>query len=1119
MEDEEKSFKAFKSWKEETEKANKVVRDFYEILEDSFDISKKINNQYDKVYKSIGDSNKELDRTRLAIKEHLEIINKNEETQINIGEVIRRNTSKIEQLKTEQIANNQILEERMGLLREEARVKQDIVGYEREFRENLETITNSQQEISKILEKKRVIELESGGNLDHIKSTIEAMNAASLRGEEIDQEKYNNLTANMVKLKKLQDDEIFHNTNINDLTKDNEKTSELIEKSKEKQNILSGKLLSGVDKYNAAKEHDLNLRYQINKATSKKLKLEKQFGNLQADNVKRQEEVNNLRAKEADLVKEILNLTGKLNLWKLIQLGYERFVKLDKAAEDFRKQTGFSNTQMVELRKNAESINVEFQDMGIGIEEAYSSAKALTDVFGNTALVSKEAMTNVALMSANLNVAVEDSAAVLATFQGLGNASQEAAMNVMKVGAGFSKKAGVPFSLVMKDIANAANDTLSLLGANPTVLMKSAIAARALGTDLNKLVSSQRKLLDFTSSMNDELTLSALLGKNVSLQEVRRLLILGKSKDAAKATLEIVEDIGGIENMNYIQREQLAKTLGMELKDLTKMIAVKKQISDIENGTDMVAKERLRKQTETLRLLADQNDLSKQGVLDARESEIRQQKMQGIMTKLKNTMESIVVSLADILEPIITPLATTIIPIFKFIASIAKFLSPIFKGLLLPIELLAGLLGKVADEITEIMDESKGLSKELTSDLAKAILGTIGGIGMLGYLFFGKGGFRSLMTMIGKPFKAVVSMAKEIFTNSTKKGLVGDFIGQKLPVEAAKASESSTGIKDFLFNLASGLKDMGTGRVLFGAVNLLLATPGLIAMIPVAIAASILGVVGPLVEKGLSSLATGISSMGTLGVLKGVGVIALMGLSILGFAYAMKQFSGLKWEDVGLGILSLTTFTGAMTGLGALVSGPAGALLGVGLLALSGMMLVLSLNMKMLSEASEPLSKISFTNIGSGLLEFGKALTSLASVKKVSFGDLISKESVEGIEKLANMSENLQKSAKAIADISIAAAAFTSINSFADSISKLADSLGRLNDQLGAIKSEELSKLSQIASATTAPNTTTPTANTTLNTSGVENKLDKLTSLLVGGAIRVYLNGKLVNSAMAIDSG
>ena len=770
----------------------------------------------------------------------------------------------------------------------------------------------------------------------------------------------------------------------------------------------------------------------------------------------------------------------------LIKSGIDRFVELDKAAEDFRKQTGFSNTQMVELRKNAESINVEFRDMGVGINEVYAAAKALTDVFGRTSLISREAMQNVSLMSANLNVAVEDSAAVLATFQGLGNASQEAAMNVMKVGAGFSEKAGVPFSLVMKDIANAAGDTLSLIGANPTALMKSAIAARALGTDLNKLVSSQRKLLDFTTSMNDELTLSALIGKNISFQEARRLALVGKTEDAARATLDIVKAAGDFESMNFIQREQLAKTAGMELKDLTKMLAVDKQRTEIENGSDMAARKRLREQTATLKLLAEQNDLTKQGLLDSNENAIRQQKMQGIMAKLKNTMESIVVSLADILEPIITALATTVVPIFKVIASIAKVLSPIFKGLLAPIQFIAEMIGSWADGVSKFMDESKGVADFFKNDLVKGILG-LSGLGIMTYLFFGKGGPRSLMTMIGKPFKAVTSMAKEIFTNATKKGLVGDFIGPKLPSsvdEVGKISKvtkdvkSGTGIKDFLSNLATGLTKMGTGKVLFGAVNLGAAAVAFTVMTAGILGLGAVALLGEAVGLGLIALSLGLSSLGNPKV--GLGVLVLMGVSaaFVGFAYAGK--------------LAAEAFTSIAKAIPDAI-GPfiKFALISPLLYAAAGAISALSISLALFAGAS----------VGGKIISF------------------FAGDPFEKFQKLADLSERLKMSADAMRDISMAATSFVSINAFADSISKLADSLGRLNDQLGAIKSEELYKLSQIAAGANVSEKIAPSTNTTINTSGMEDKLDKLTSLLVGGAVRVYLDGKLVNSAMTISAG
>ena len=365
-------------------------------------------------------------------------------------------------------------------------------------------------------------------------------------------------------------------------------------------------------------------------------------------------------------------------LEKLLMLGYERFVALDKAAENFRKETGFSIHQMVQLRSDAESVNRQFQDMGVGVEQAYASAKALTDVFGRTSLATKETMGNVALLSANLGVAEADTANVLANFQGLGKATQEAAMNVIKVGAGISEKAGVPFKLVMNDIANASEQTTAMLGANPSKLMKSAIAARALGTDMNKIVSSQRKLLDYSSSINDELETSALLGRSISFQKSRQLAYDGDIVGAAKATLETVKRAGDFEKMSVYQREALAKAAGMELKDLTKMMAVEKQRDAILLGGDEAKKETLRKQDAELENLKNMASLDDADLVKQNEKAIMQQKMQGLMSNFANTFQSLLVSLADILEPIVRVTAMVLVPIFKILAALIRgMLKPI----------------------------------------------------------------------------------------------------------------------------------------------------------------------------------------------------------------------------------------------------------------------------------------------------------------------------------------------------------------------------------------------------------------------------------------------------------
>jgi hypothetical protein len=763
----------------------------------------------------------------------------------------------------------------------------------------------------------------------------------------------------------------------------------------------------------------------------------------------------------------------------------------------------------------------------------------------------------------------------------------------------------------MNDIANASEQTTAMLGANPSKLMKASIAARTLGTSMNAIVSSQRKLLDFSSSMNDELELSALLGKSISLQKSRQLAYDGDIAGAAQATLETVKAAGDFNKMSVYQREALAKASGMELKDLTKMLAVDAQKEEIRlRGTDE-QKKQLDLQEAALKTLEDEADLSKQSLLDQNESAIRQQKMQGQMTKLKNIMESLTVSLSDILEPIITALATTIVPIFKVLAAILKVtVIPLMKLMAEPLKLVGELLGGASESInkfgnymSETSDETKKFFAYFESGLGRVIKVIAGlGAGLLTLAFFGKGGLSGLLKLITKPFTSVASKAggllKKIPGVSKLTEKAGDLFGKKGADELTKTADktksvkSGTGVKDFLTNLAnglkkmggagvakgafnlliaspglitiipgavlaglipkkagdniesfltglaSGLKAMGTGKITGGAANLLLASVGLVTIIPGAIVAAVLGVVGKPIETGLKYLAKGIAYMGDTNVFKGALGIAAVGLSIIPFAFAMTMFSNVDWTSVGIGTLALIGFTAAAFGLGAILSSGVGAAifgagvigiaaLGVSLIPFAAAALLAGTGVKMLGEgiasSVDPilrLSQIDLTKAALGIGAVGVALTAFgagsAAAGLGSFvGGLLAGDPIKKMERLGAVGEKLKMTAEAISKISNVMSTFTVVDSFAKSIDTLSNSLSNLNDQVEKISMLKLAAITAIgAVGATASATTTPAATSNLNTSGIEAKLDTLTNLLTGGAVRVYLDGKDVSAAM-----
>lgn len=1130
----------FKKINDALKDSTREVQDFHDILTDVFDITKKVNSQYNKVYQELSktkNEHKDISNQIISQQKEYDKILSNLEN-LN-GELSALNAAQIDDKnRLEEI--NKLNLDRTKELQNQAEAEKTLIKLEESRKKNAAAIVINDKAVAENL-------LQQQGMAEKLKQIEKEMDDAQLQSihDGIDlTEEYNALTAKRE----------FYQKRLGSLMKTGNQYAEDGLKLEQRRLAIEASTTNAKNKLDLAKanieliKEGEAIQERMALTDGQIATIQKNITGEKGKKVEIERSLSGLQKKRAELEEKMNKLYAQLNLVKLIKLAFERFVQLDAAAENFRKETGFSINQMKQLRKDAEALNVQFADMGVSIEKVYASAKALADVFGRTSLVTKEALQNVALLSANLGVAETDSASVLAMFQGLGDATEEAAMNVIKVGAGISEKAGVPFSMVMKDIANASEQTTALIGANPSKLMKSAIAARALGTDLNKIVSSQRKLLDFSSSINDELEVSALLGKSISFQKARQLAYEGNIEGAAKATLEAVKSAGDFDKMNVYQREALAKASGMELKDLTKMIAVDKQRSAIMNGADEVKKKQLLAQEAELENLKKIDDLNNDDLVKQNEKALMQQKMQGIMTRLKNLVESLTVAFADILEPIVTPLMEILVPVFKLLAIILKnTIVPVLKLIAFPIQEAVKAVQKLFDgfnegkgEVTKTGEKVSEFFKFFESGWGYAlkIIGGLAAGGLLGMMMFGKLGTGALVEKIKTPFKLLGQLGKKIPVIGNvfdKKDIASEGIDKVK--NSSKSVPKGEGIKDFLTNLAAGLKEMGNVKVLFGAANLLIAAAPLAIIAPISLLVSVLGLVGKSIETGLKFLAKGIGYMGNSNVLKGALGIALVGASIIPFALAMQMFSDVDWTSVGIGALALIGFTAAAFGLGVLLSSGIGAAvfgagvigiaaLGVALVPFGIAALAAGAGIKMLgdgiSSSVDPimrLSKIDLTTTAVGITAVGAALSAFGGGSVVAgIGSLVGKflggDPIEKMEKLAAIGDKLKVTADSITSISTAAAQFGAIDMFADAIVKLSESLVVLNASINKFDAENISKLSQITSFADGATSNT-SASTATSSTGIESKLDELINLLKDGAIGVNIDGIKASKVLA----
>jgi len=808
----------------------------------------------------------------------------------------------------------------------------------------------------------------------------------------------------------------------------------------------------------------------------------------------------------------------------LLTLAVDRFIDLQKEAEDFRKETKLNVDQTKELEDTALKLNQEYQKFGVTLKDAYKASGDLMNNLGNVKVLNnnKQLVETTVLLSKNLGVSSDTGAKFLTQTMALSGVSSKVATSYASYAGNLAKAAGVPLDKLMKDVAEAGEQALSMVRGSTLELIKGAAAAARLGTSLKTLTESSRSMLNFQTSIGDEMEASVLVGKNLNFMESRRLSYAGKFEEAAKATLATIKSTGEFQKMNMFQQEAIAKAAGMSVGEINKMLMMEKELDK------MSEKER-----------KEYDDLitkNKENVEVTKDDLLRKAKMQSLLNQLNDTMHSLGNSLSDVFFPVVELLGGIFIPILKVVVEIAKALLLPFKELFGLIRESNSVLQSFNEWINETIEDARKLYESF-GNVGKILTNLVlGGAGIITIALFGKAGLSGLMSMIKKPFTFIKDRMKTALgsgaaTTATpdassitskgkgmggsdgpgvKKFLTGLAEGLKkmgqdgvlkgafnlIPASAgltlmipgflgAKLLQTLNGkkLKQSLEGLAEGIKAMGSGKVFIGSAAMILASPGLLligaAAIPISIAGAAGG--GSAAKKLLTGLSEGISKMGKPEVFKGALGIAAFGLSLLPFTFAMKMFSELDWAQVGIGALALIGFTAAAFGLGALVSGPGGLIFGAGVLAITALGLALipfglaalaagagmTLFAEGIAKAIDPVLQLTDIDLLKAAIGIGAISVALAAFGAGSayagigsfVGKFLGGDPVKKMRDLAEIGGKLKVTADALMAISKAAQEFQLVNNFSDAISTLAASLEKLNSSVEKLDTSNLNKL------------------------------------------------------------
>lgn len=680
----------------------------------------------------------------------------------------------------------------------------------------------------------------------------------------------------------------------------------------------------------------------------------------------------------------------------LLGSALEEFMKIGKASRDFLNTTGLTVDQTEHLRHQAHELSLEMREQGVRMADVFNAQASLIKQYGTLNQVSDDAIEKVVGLKKAFGVSEEAAAGVVAQLQRSTGASAKTAGNIAALGAQFAKAAGVAPDEVMKDIAGASEDIATYFKGTEKDLLRTAVQARRLGLDIKKIADVSKALLNFESSIEDQMTASVILGREINLDKARQLAMEGKIQEAAEETLKQVGSLADFNKMNAIQKEAIAKAAGMSVGDLQKTLQTQEALKN------MTVEQRAEYE-KGLKALNAGNEMSAEKLLKEQRNQLTQEKIADAVAKISDIF-------ANVILPVLEPIFDFISGVFNVIGKMAPLIKIIgvgfllWKGALMASRMYSKLMntdftalsknnfftkiGKsMKDDLANMKANFKGQGKAITEGLTEGERGSQGFFSRMKDKFknlFDKKGAagtvtdksKALMDKVGedkyaaykearakgmKPAEAAAA-AKEKIADKTKEisskvkpetvadmkptaGAVdktADIAGKGAKSEkAVGGSRAGEGIKTFFTNLAAGLKEMGQGGVAKGVFNSLIAGPAFLMFTLAAPGLFVLQKInGEKIQENLYGLSYGLQDMAKKDVMKGA---LNLGVSALGFV-------ALTAGAIGFGVIALLgVAAGAgLQGLAAGLKAMANPTVVLGSAVLAGVSLSLGAGMLML---------------------------------------------------------------------------------------------------------------------------------------------------------------------------
>jgi hypothetical protein len=258
---------------------------------------------------------------------------------------------------------------------------------------------------------------------------------------------------------------------------------------------------------------------------------------------------------------------------------------LYNVAKFFIKAALTANSQIVELGKSLGYAADGYRNQLVRIERSSNSifvtTKNLTEAYGELVKTigfayefSADQLETQIKLTKQVGLQANEAAQIQRYSVLTGQSSESTYKSFVKglVAARNQLRVGIDFRAALAEAANLSGQLAANLGFNPERIAQAVVTAKALGLTFDQLKSATSSLLEFGSSIENELKAELLTGKQLNLERARAAALQGDQVALAEELAKNIGTAADFTRLNVLQQNALATSVGMTSDQLAETL-------------------------------------------------------------------------------------------------------------------------------------------------------------------------------------------------------------------------------------------------------------------------------------------------------------------------------------------------------------------------------------------------------------------------------------------------------------------------------------------------------------------------------------------------------------------